>query len=123
MGKGLTKRQQELLAYLKEVHENTGLMPSTREIQEFFGFSSQTAAMGHLRALEKKGFIIRIPGKARAIMFADQTEASDRMADAAMQKAQANPMTLKSVSASDGTVKIPLYGDCLLYTSPSPRDA
>lgn len=44
-------------------------MPSTRDIQQHFGFASQTAAMSHLRALERKGAIRRLPGKARAVAF------------------------------------------------------
>lgn len=46
-------------------------MPTTREIQEHFGFASQTAAMGHLRALERKGLIVRHPNKARAVVLAE----------------------------------------------------
>lgn len=65
----LTQRQQELLDFLREHHRDTGIMPSTREIQKHFGFSSQTAAVSHLRALEKKGVIERLPGKARAVIF------------------------------------------------------
>lgn len=49
-------------------------MPSTREIQAYFGFASQTAAMSHLRALEKKEVIIRLPGKARAVIFPEELE-------------------------------------------------
>ena len=63
----LTQRQQQLLDFLKEEHGRCGIMPSTREIQEHFGFSSQTAAISHLRALERKGVISRQPGKARAL--------------------------------------------------------
>jgi SOS-response transcriptional repressor LexA len=51
----LTARQQELLDYLRGYQRTNGVMPSTRDIQRHFGFSSQTAAMSHLRALEKKG--------------------------------------------------------------------
>ena len=46
-------------------------MPSTREIQEHFGFASQTAAVSHLKALEKKGVITRLEGKARGLIFTD----------------------------------------------------
>ena len=49
-------------------------MPSTREIQAHFGFASQTAAMSHLRALEKKEVIIRLAGKARAVIFPEELE-------------------------------------------------
>lgn len=69
MAQKLTKRQQELLDFLHQSHRETGVMPSTREIQAHFGFASQTAAMSHLRALERKGVIKRLPGKARAVIF------------------------------------------------------
>jgi len=74
MAKGLTKRQQELLDFLKAHQSEHGVMPSTREIQAFFGFASQTAAMSHLRALERKGVILRLAGKARAVVFPDELE-------------------------------------------------
>lgn len=70
----LTSRQQELLDFLHDRHQTEGIMPSTREIQAFFGFASQTAAMSHLRALERKGVIKRLPGKARAVVFPEDLE-------------------------------------------------
>lgn len=70
----LTKRQQQLVDFLRAAHRETGIMPSTREIQEHFGFASQTAAVSHLRALEKKGVIQKLAGKARALMFTDELE-------------------------------------------------
>ena len=70
----LTQIQQQLLEFLKEYHSNNGLMPSTREIQVHFGFASQTAAVSHLKALEKKGVIQKVPGKARALVFPEQLE-------------------------------------------------
>ena len=70
----LTNRQQEVYDYLKRESRETGVMPSTREIQHFFGFASQTAAMNHLRALEKKQVIQRVPGKARAVIFPDELD-------------------------------------------------
>jgi len=65
----LTERQSQLLTFLREHQREHGVMPSTREIQRHFGFASQTAAMSHLRALEKKGVIHRHAGKARAVVF------------------------------------------------------
>lgn len=49
-------------------------MPSTRDIQRHFDFASQTAAMSHLRALEKKGAIIRKANKACGIGFPEEME-------------------------------------------------
>ena len=62
---GLTLRQQEILGYLQLHMRVHGTWPSFREIQAHFGFRSTNAVMGHLRALEKKGHISRVPGQAR----------------------------------------------------------
>ncbi len=66
----LTNRQKEILAFLINSHEAVGVMPSTREVQQHFGFASQTAAVDVIRALEKKGCLKRLPGKARGIVLA-----------------------------------------------------
>ncbi len=67
----LTARQKEIIDFLQSEHRRTGIMPSTREIQEHFQFKSQTAAVSHLKALEKKGVIKRLEGKARGLMFSE----------------------------------------------------
>ncbi len=58
----LTRRQQEILDFVRKQRSRTGKMPSTREIQRHFGFASQTAAVNHLKALERKGCLRRLPG-------------------------------------------------------------
>jgi repressor LexA len=63
----LTLRQQQVLDFINDTQAQTGVIPTSREIQQHFGFSSQTAAMNHLKALERKGVIHRQPGKARAV--------------------------------------------------------
>jgi len=63
--KDLTLRQQEILGFIQVYLREQGYWPSIREIQKHFQFKSTNAVMGHLRALEKKGTISRIPGQAR----------------------------------------------------------
>ena len=63
----LTDRQQQILTFISSAQQKTGVTPSTREIQRHFGFASQTAAVNHLRALERKGVLRRHAGKARAM--------------------------------------------------------
>jgi len=70
----LTARQQEVLDFISESVTQTGMVPSTREIQQHFGFASQTAAVNHLRALERKGVIQRSAGKARAVALTSHLE-------------------------------------------------
>ncbi len=70
----LTSRQEKILDFLRSYHKKTGVMPSTRDIQHHFEFKSQTAAVSHLRALERKGAIQRIAGLARALVFPEVLE-------------------------------------------------
>lgn len=70
----LTARQQQILDFIAESQTVSGFVPSTREIQQHFGFASQTAAVNHLRALEKKGVIQRSAGKARAVALTAHLE-------------------------------------------------
>lgn len=55
--KELTERQKGVLSFMRRFFVQEDRLPSTREIQEHFGFRSQTAARSHLLALEKKGYI------------------------------------------------------------------
>jgi len=63
----LTERQRAVLNYIRQHQRQTGFPPTSREIQRHFQFQSQTAAMNHLRALERKGAISRFPHKARGL--------------------------------------------------------
>jgi repressor LexA len=63
--KDLTSRQKEILSFIENYEWRNGYWPSIREIQEKFSFKSTNAVMGHLRALERKGVLERIPGQAR----------------------------------------------------------
>lgn len=69
--KDLTQRQREILNYLCRYFQANNYWPSIRNIQEEFDFKSTNAVMGHLRALERKNAIQRIPGQARAYRLAD----------------------------------------------------
>ena len=67
MGKGLTKRQREILTYVLDSMQQRGYPPSVREIGTALGLTSSSTVHSHLAALEKKGFIHRDPSKPRAI--------------------------------------------------------
>lgn len=61
----LTARQAAVLEFLETFFRTEGYWPSIRDIQLHFGFRSTNAVAGHLKALETKGAIHRIPGQAR----------------------------------------------------------
>lgn len=67
-----TRRQQQILDFIRRRQRESGITPTTREIQQNFRFASQTAVMNHLRALRLKKKIEMTPGKARSIVIADE---------------------------------------------------
>jgi repressor LexA len=69
----LTRRQKEILDYIKDSVAKRGFPPSIREVGERFGIYPR-AAFDHIRALERKGFVRRGAAKSRAIEVLDFTE-------------------------------------------------
>ena len=71
MAKGLTKRQAEVLDFVRVHIQEKGYGPSLRDICLFLGIKGPNNARKHLDSLEKKGFIKREPRKSRAIELLD----------------------------------------------------
>ena len=63
----LTDRQAEVLTCIKQYIAKFGYAPSVRAIAERFDMQTH-AVMGHLRALEFKGYIKRTKGVARGMV-------------------------------------------------------
>lgn len=61
----LTDRQRELLELVRSHSRLYG--PTVRELCIATGINSPNGVACHLRALERKGYLRRTPGKARAI--------------------------------------------------------
>jgi repressor LexA len=59
MAKGLTKRQEEILAFIRDYVAKEGFPPSIREIGRIFDIGSLRGVTVHLDALERKGYINR----------------------------------------------------------------
>src|SRR5579871_5472548 len=66
----LTKRQRAVYEFIRDKIRGRGYGPTVREIGQEFGISSPNGVMCHLKALEKKGLIIREPNMSRAIQLA-----------------------------------------------------
>ena len=67
----LTERQMEIYEFIRQKIESRGYGPTVREIGLAFDIKSPNGVMCHLKALEKKGLIIRQEFSARAIQLVD----------------------------------------------------
>ncbi|MDQ0859589.1 transcriptional repressor LexA [Bacillus sp. V2I10] len=68
----LSKRQQDILNFIKLEVQKKGYPPSVREIGEAVGLASSSTVHGHLARLESKGLIRRDPTKPRAIEILEE---------------------------------------------------
>lgn len=72
MGYGkISKKQEEILAFIKNEILNKGYPPSVRDICEAVHLKSTSTVHAHLETMEKNGYIRRDPTKPRAIEIVD----------------------------------------------------
>lgn len=73
MKEKLTKRQQQVLTFIKNEVRRKGYPPSVREIGAALGMKSSATVHNHLAKLEEKNYIRRDPTKPRAIEILDES--------------------------------------------------
>jgi repressor LexA len=97
----LTRKQHELLLYIDARLAETGVSPSFEEMKEALDLKSKSGVHRLISALEERGFIRRLPNRARALEVLKMPEIR-----AAAPKA---PATLPQ-AANDTVVELPLHG-------------
>lgn len=88
--KDLTRRQKQVLDYIVDQIDEAGYPPTIREIGEHMGIRSTNGVSDHLRALERKGYLIRDESKSRALRPVNQQPA--RRQPSALESFQRVPM-------------------------------
>ena len=71
MNEPLTERQEKILSFIKKSILDQGYPPTIREIGEHFGIRSTNGVNDHLKALERKGYLMRGELKSRALSVID----------------------------------------------------
>ncbi|MBV1870282.1 MAG: LexA repressor, partial [Gammaproteobacteria bacterium] len=74
MLKPLTNRQNDVLDFIKDFNFENGISPTRSEIAIGMGFRSKTAAVDHLKALERKGYIHLHSETSRGIQLLQGTD-------------------------------------------------
>lgn len=69
----ISKKQEEILEYIKSQILQRGFPPAVREICDAVNLKSTSSVHSHLETLEKNGYIRRDPTKPRAIEILDDT--------------------------------------------------
>src|SRR3954465_2722096 len=77
----LTRKQRELLQFIQERLGDTGISPSFDEMKDALGLKSQSGFHRSIAGLEERGFIRRLPHRARGLGVT-------RLSDDQMSKAE-----------------------------------
>jgi len=70
----LTAKQHELIRFIQQRLEETGVSPSFEEMKEALDLKSKSGVHRLISALEERGFIRRLPNRARALEVIRQPE-------------------------------------------------
>ncbi|WP_374411640.1 transcriptional repressor LexA [Novosphingobium colocasiae] len=109
----LTRKQHELLRFIQVRLEDSGISPSFEEMKEALDLKSKSGVHRLISALEERGFIRRLPNRARALEVLRQPEdANPRPAPAAAATAPAAlraPAGAPPAPAND-VIELPLHG-------------
>jgi repressor LexA len=96
----LTSKQRELLLFVQARLAKTGVSPSFDEMREALDLKSKSGVHRLISALEERGFIRRLPNRARALEVL-------KLPDSSAPAASAKPAV--PVAAND-TIELPLHG-------------
>ena len=108
----LTRKHHELLRFIQTRLEDSGVSPSFEEMKEALDLKSKSGVHRLISALEERGFIRRLPNRARALEVIRTPE--DQGAKVAKLAANSNsptpaPRHAPPVAAND-VIEIPLHG-------------
>ena len=78
----LTRKQHELICFINDRLDETGVSPSFEEMKEALDLKSKSGVHRLISALEERGFIRRLPNRARALEVLRMPERPDKAARA-----------------------------------------
>ncbi len=107
----LTAKQHELLHFIQQKLDASGISPSFEEMKEALGLKSKSGIHRLISALEERGFLRRLPNRARALEVVKLPEGGKAVrGDSGNVVPLRKPAPqLKPVAAND-IVEVPLHG-------------
>src|SRR3712207_2248558 len=99
----LTRKQHELLCYIHDHLAENGVSPSFEEMKEALDLKSKSGVHRLISALEERGFIRRLPNRARALEVM-------RMPDVKAGIASRPTPPAAPPQAANDVLELPLHG-------------
>jgi len=119
----LTRKQHELLVFINRRLSDGGVSPSFEEMKEALGLKSKSGIHRLISGLEERGFIRRLPHRARAlevVRLPEDTAIAGMRGRAAGERSRFSPTVIRgdfkaalpgTIISGDGeAVQLPLYG-------------
>ena len=100
----LTAKQRELLIFIDGRLKENGVSPSFDEMREALDLKSKSGVHRLISALQERGFIRRLPNRARALEILKRPETAPRASATVTAIRPAAP------AAANDTMEIPLHG-------------
>lgn len=104
----LTRKQKELLLLIRDSIAQDGITPSFDEMKEALGLRSKSGIHRLITGLEERGFIKRLPHRARALEILRLPDGAEGKVAKLAAKAKAGVESL--VSSAAETLSLPLLG-------------
>ncbi len=108
----LTAKQHELIRFIQQRLEETGISPSFEEMKEALDLKSKSGVHRLISALEERGFLRRLPNRARALEVIREPGDTTPARPAAVSDnvvAMPAPASRAAAAAAD-VVELPLHG-------------
>lgn len=106
----LTAKQHELLHFIQQKLDTSGISPSFEEMKEALGLKSKSGIHRLISALEERGFLRRLPNRARALEVLKIPEAAKAApARENVVPLRKSPPAMRPIAAND-IIEVPLHG-------------
>ncbi|MEC3949522.1 transcriptional repressor LexA [Sphingobium sp. HWE2-09] len=106
----LTPKQQELLSFIQTRLDEGGVSPSFEEMKDALDLRSKSGIHRLINALEERGFIRRLPNRARALEVLKLPDAMHRTPTPAPVIALKPKVSASIPIAANDVIEIPMHG-------------
>jgi repressor LexA len=107
----LTAKQHELIRFIQQRLEETGISPSFEEMKEALDLKSKSGVHRLISALEERGFLRRLPNRARALEVVRQPEDVTPSRGSTASNVVSMPAPAPRIAeAANDVIELPLHG-------------